>query len=403
MNKSKHYEIVFAIVGLMFFAGVFGSGLAQYIPKPVISLIRYAVLCGSIALLAQRWRNTIITACRGRWIWGLILLMGASFSWATDPALVITGIRGDLFPMTCFSLYLGSRFSVKEHFQIILWALGLSMLLSVVIVFTQPALGKHLWGPHIGAWKGVFDHKNTFSAYSVLSSAAFFISAMHAKQGRLRMWLLFGACFTAILLSTSVTGLVLSVVAILIIFLYRSLYWMGIRSVLMLILSFFVASGIVAILLSAWDPIIISLGRDPTLSKRTLIWEFVIDYKIPISPLLGFGRGMFWQNAALYGGIESAAHHVPAHSHSGFIDLMLDAGLIGAAFFAVAFFVTFSKSLRTSYLNRGDSAYQWPPVFLTIMLLSNYTESYLTRSTNIFWVLFVSTILLLNRRKIKDI
>lgn len=398
MDKSKRYETIFAIVGLMFFAGVFGSGLSAYLSSPVISLIRYTVLGGSIVLLAQRWRNTLITAYRGKWIWGLILLMTASFSWAIDPVWVITGIRGDLVPMLCFSLYLGSRFSIKELFQIILWALGISMLLSVVLVFVRPDLGKHLGGPHDGSWRGVFDHKNTLSAYSVKASAAFFISATHAKGDQIKMWLLFAGCFTAILLSTSVTGLVLSIVSIGVVIIYRNIRWVGIRSVLITNVALFIAGGMVAVILTAWNPIITGLGRDPTLTKRTLIWEFVINYKVPMSPIVGFGRGMFWQNSALYGGIESAAHHIPGHSHSGFVDLLLDAGLIGTCFFVVAFLVTFAKTLRVSYLNRGIAAYQWPPVFLTIMLLSNYTESYLTRSTNIFWVLFVATVFLFNRK-----
>lgn len=403
MDKSKRYETIFAVVGLMFFAGVFGSGLSAYLSSQAISLIRYTVLGGSIVLLAQRWRNTLTTAFRGKWIWGLILLMTASFSWAIDPVWVITGVRGELIPMLCFSLYLGSRFSIRELFQIILWALGISMLLSVILVFARPDLGKHPFGPHVGSWKGVFDHKNTFSAYSVQAAAAFFMSATYAKDDQIKMWLLFAGCFAAIFLSTSVTGLVLSFVSIAVIIIYCNIRWVGIRSVLITNIALFLAGGGAAVILTAWNPIITGLGRDPTLTNRTLIWEFVINYKVPMSPIVGFGRGMFWQNSALYDGIESAAHHIPAHSHSGFVDLLLDAGLVGASFFIIAFFMTFAKTLRVSYLNRGIAAYQWPPVFLTIMLLSNYTESYLTRSTNIFWVLFVATVFLFNRKQPEEI
>lgn len=399
MSKTNKLEMTFAVIGLMFFAGVFTNGFSRFFPGPSISLIRYSIFGGTLVLLFQRWRGTLQTALRGGWIWGLLLLLGVSFIWAESPGFVFTGVRAELIPMGCFSLYLGSRFTIQEQFQATTWAFGLSLLLSALLVFGNPSLSVHFDPVHYGAWKGVFSHKNDFSAYSVLTTSSFFLAAIYARSHKLLMWTLYAACIAAVLLSTSKTGLVLSIAGLIIIIIYRSFRWVGIRSVLILDLSIFVMGGLVGILLVAWDPIMIGIGRDPTLNARTLIWEFLIDYKIPDSPFIGYGRGMFWASPSLSNGIEAAALHIPAHSHNGFIDLTLDVGLLGMFFFALTFVVTYIKSLRISYINKTEAAYQWPSVFLTLMLLNNYTESFITRLTNLFWVIFVMLVFTLNREK----
>ena len=260
-----------------------------------------------------------------------------------------------------------------------------------------------LTSTHPGAWKGIYIHKNDFSAYVVLTAAALFTSAIYAKNKLIIKWTLLAGCVCAIILSTSVTGLVLSTTAILITLLFRSFYWRGIRSVFLSMLALFAVGSISIVLTNAWNPIVIGLGRDPTLSARTLIWDFLIDYKIPARPLLGYGRSMFWSNPSLSGGIEQAAFHIPGHAHNGFIDLVLDVGLIGLFFFVVALVITYAKAWRLSYLNKGKAAYQWPIIFLNIMLLSNYTESFLTRLANIFWVVFITLVFTLNRESPEEL
>ena len=395
MVISKRYEMAFAVMGLMFFSGGLGW-LENFVPIPTSTLFRYSVLFGSLLFLLQRWRSSLYTAFHGGWVWGIVGLLAFSFLWADSPGRVLTGIRGEFVPMLLLSLYMASRFTLREQFRMVAWMLGISMLLSVLLVFTQPHIAVHPWGPHVGAWKGIFDHKNTFGAYSVLTSGVFFISAIYAQKNKVLMWSLFVLCIVAIFLSTSKTALVLSIVAILVVCLYKNFRWMGTKTVLLLNLSIFLGIGAIGTLVAAWGPILRALGRDPTLTGRTLIWGFLIDYKIPNRPLLGYGRGMFWSNPWFSSGIEAAAHHIPAHAHNGFIDLTLDVGLLGLFFFALAWSVAYAQALKLAYRSQ-EAAYLWPAVFLTLLLLNNYLESYLTRITNIFWVLFVAIAFSLNQ------
>ena len=63
------------------------------------------------------------------------------------------------------------------------------------------------------------------------------------------------------------------------------------------------------------------LGRDPTLTSRTVVWDFAIQM-IEARPLLGYGYGVFWDS---YGGLLKVSH-----AHNGYISAALDVGLCGA-------------------------------------------------------------------------
>jgi O-antigen ligase len=74
------------------------------------------------------------------------------------------------------------------------------------------------------------------------------------------------------------------------------------------------------------------LGKDSTLTGRTLIWSYVID-NIGEKPILGWGFYGFWspsnplasQIAEAVGGVVNA--------HSAILEFLLDFGFVGTAFF----------------------------------------------------------------------
>lgn len=399
MVISKRFETAFAIIGVMFFAGSFSYAIGSFLPSRMDTLLRYGISGISFIFLLQRWRDGLTTIVKGGWIWGTIVLLALSFTWANNPPQVISNIRGELMPMLLLSLYLASRFNLKEQFNITAWALGLSMALSLLIVTIRPDLGIHAANsPWPGAWRGIFVHKNVFGAYSVLTSAIFFILALYARKNKKLMSGLFAACILTIVLSTSKTALILSFISILLVLIYENFRWMGTKTILWLNVSTFAVGGIAGVLFIAWGSILRGLGKDPTLTGRTLIWTFLIEEKIPDHLWFGHGRNIFWSASQYWDGIYEAAHHVPANAHNGFLDLVIDVGLIGLFFFTLAWVFAYTRSLRLAYLNK-EPAYLWPPVFLTLMVLNNIMESVLARQTNIFWVLFVAMAFTLNQNQ----
>jgi len=101
------------------------------------------------------------------------------------------------------------------------------------------------------------------------------------------------------------------------------------------------------------DALFALIGKDPTLTGRTVIWTYVLPY-IYQRPFLGWGYGAFWstENPAAWE-IANAIHWYSPEAHNGVLEILLSGGLIGAVWFVYLFFRTIRISLRCM---RYDSA-----------------------------------------------
>ncbi|MGP1375874.1 MAG: O-antigen ligase family protein [Almyronema sp.] len=377
---------------LLFYTG----GLSPFISSSASTLVRYSLPVFFAFLLFARIELTLKCVRRGFLIWLLLFEAAASFLWSEFPAITFESVRAELIPMTIFSLYFASRFTVKEQLKIVATTLGAGALLSLFVVITNPSLGVHLTGKHEGAWRGIYGNKNGFSAHMALTLVSFFVLTVN-KSNKKEAW--FGRIgvvisIALILLSTSKTGLVVFIAVLAVLSVYRFYRWRGKQTVLILDLGTMFVSGFVVVLTALWNTILFSLGRDPTLSGRTLIWEGVRE-AIAARPFLGYGRMAFWapgSSHAVAVGAKVSHNFIPAHAHNGFYDLALSLGLVGFAMFVIGFLLTYFHALNRAYAAKSPADF-WPLAFLTLLLMYNITESVLMRSVSIHWVLYVATVL----------
>jgi O-antigen ligase len=96
----------------------------------------------------------------------------------------------------------------------------------------------------------------------------------------------------------------------------------------------FIVCLLALLLLSANEDFILEfLGKDPTLTGRTLIWSHVMD-NISEKPLLGWGYAAFWvpgNPAAAQ--IAGALNWTAPNAHNGLLEFWLDVGLVGTSLF----------------------------------------------------------------------
>jgi exopolysaccharide production protein ExoQ len=396
-------ELIFGIIGLLFFAGAFSAGLSNFYPSFLQTIIRYSVLFGSATILLLNWRAALYRSLRGFWIWLLIGLMFLSASWSVTPTATVTQLRAELLPMTIFSLYLSTRFSLPRLFELICIVLGLGTLVSFFLAILMPQVAIHgADSVHAGAWKGVYIQKNTFGAYTVLAANIFYLRAIYAKRRKLFEWGLLGLIIGVILLSQSKTALTLTTVSLFTTTLYNSFRWRGKRSILFLDLLVMIMSGLIIFLIQSWTNLLEFLERGENLSGRTEIWSKLLTVKIPQRLWFGYGRGAFWPNANLTQGMELGGDSVPAHAHNGFLEMILDVGMIGFILFVVCLYLLYIRSLRLSYSSRVPYEI-WPLVFLTLLIFNNITESLLTFRVNLFWILFVVLSFSIDNKRINQI
>jgi exopolysaccharide production protein ExoQ len=399
MNRKLDIaEKFLAVSGILFFAGVTNGGLVVLLPITLVNLLlRYGVLCGCLILLGLRWRATLYTIQKSFWIWVFLGLMFASFFWSFNPGETLTQLRADLFPMTIFSLYLASRFSLDEQLQLVSIALGLGLFVSTIFALTMPRIGLHPMDSDFpGAWKGIYSGKNVFGSTSVLAENALFLRALFAKTNRFRAWGLFGIAIAALLLSTSKTSLVLSFISLLIILFIHHFRWQGKKTVLFLdILLLFI--GVIAMsLISNFESILGSLDRGPNLSGRTNIWAYALERLNEGHFWLGFGKGAFFNTPWLINPFVAEYQFTINHAHNGFLEILLDVGMIGLILFALCFVLLYVKSFKIAYKSKQASDL-FPITLLNFLVLQNITESILTYRSNVIWLLFMSMYFSVNK------
>jgi exopolysaccharide production protein ExoQ len=402
--KTKYLQIaetIFVIFSLTFFTGGFGIGATQttpgIIPDSIITVIRYFIWVTSSMIICFNWKKALITASRDKVLWILTAIVVGSFLWSDHKILTLLDSR-EVWQMTTFGLYFAIRFSLKEQVKLVAWTFGVGIFLSTAIALGLPALGKH-GADHPGAWKGIYDYKNTFGSMMIMSAFAFLFLPMDKSNQHLYKWLGFGLSIAMIILSTSRTALVVFGVILLFVWFYRHFRWQGKITVLFLDIVILILSSVAILVLVNWVSLLTGLGRDPTLTGRTILWDFIVT-KIQERPWFGYGRGAFWAPGSQYGvqaGELVANSFVAPHAHNGFLDLGLDVGLIGLLLFLMSFMTGLFWAMKRAYATQNPEEF-WPVVFLLFLAMNNVTESYLLRLANVYWVLYVAVILTVKQR-----
>jgi O-antigen ligase len=395
-------EHLFTIVALLFFTrsldaeSLFSASegeqevILSYNPlAPLLSLMQHGIFLIALFFLFDRWKKTLTTVLRGRFIWGLVILILLSFLWSDFPAL--TQRRSIAFlETTVFSIYLASRYSLPEQLQLITRALGVALLLNLLFTLALPGSGIE-YGIHAGAWRGLLIQKNLLARLMILGFLAFLLTTVKSKrEGILKKIFLF-LFVVMVILSSSKTALMLLMLIVLLHSIFKALRWYPLKAIPFFLSGALIIGCILTFLVSNAERLLLAAGRDLTLSGRTVIWSALLD-KIQERFWLGYGYMGFWHGVygeSAYVGKVYGTTYIPPHSHNGFIELFLGFGLIGTLLFLFSFVSVARKSFvlaRVTDISEG----LWPLMYLSFIILYNQTETTLIEHNSIFWVLYVT-------------
>jgi O-antigen ligase len=402
MNKEPGFiEKCFVILGLTFFSGALGVQTplgVSLIPSPLLTLTRYSVFLISVIIICFYYKNSRLLASRDKLFWVFTVVLFLSFLWSDLPIETLK-VNREILYMTAFGLYFAIRFSLKQQVKLIANTFFLGALFSVIFAVFLPEIAIH-GADHPGAWRGVYDYKNTLGSMMIIGSLAFFFLPVSNLLDRFYKWIGIFLLFTLVLLCTSKTALVIYFLIILILAFYRKFRWRGKISVVFLDIGILILSSVGTLVISQWVTLLTSLGRDPTMTGRTILWSGVL-LKLENRPLLGFGRSAFWLpqlSNAREVGFNVGTGFVAPHAHNGFIDLALDVGLIGAVLFLIIYCRAFFRSLKFAYAAKKPEII-FPMAFIIFLTMNNMTESYMLRLANIYWILFITTNFTLLKRE----
>ncbi len=385
----------FAVFIVMYFTGAFvplyimnGYGLLKrldfYIPNLCVSICLF--------LLILRWERSIQILSQAKLVLLFVGFVLLSTLWSDAPNLTRdAGLK--LLETTLVGIYLATRYSFKEQTRIFTLVCGISTLLSLVYVFALPKFGITQTGvgnANTGTWRGIFSHKNNLGRMMTISGIFFLSTAFSNPK---RRWLLL-ACFgIAVLLifgADSKTALVSLFFLIAISPTYRILRWNSIIAIPLYLIVILVAGSGAMFLSMNWEGALASLNKPPDLNGRVPIWNFVIE-RIQERPWLGYGFVAFWRgwesegNAMLWRSMGWR----PNSGHNGFLDLVLELGILGAVLFVLGFINTFMRAVARVRLTPTVEGF-WPLGYMIYFVLLNQTMSLLLSPFSILWLLYVT-------------
>ncbi|HEY9802897.1 MAG TPA: O-antigen ligase [Leptolyngbyaceae cyanobacterium] len=405
MKKLLEFlETGFTVVSLMLYTGgpltviVKGGaseGEADFMPgdSPLIQLAFIVIYMVTFFLLAIRWRKTIYVLSHSKNIALLVGIAILSLLWSINPARTFSRVFA-LVGTTLFGIYLSVRYhSLRKHLLIVSFTFITILVLSLLFAVVLRKYGV-MGGIHAGAWRGIYYHKNALGKWMTVSAIVFLLQSTGANKKRFFWLIALGLSIVALVLAKSSAALI-SLLGLVLIFSLLGVLRLQYELMASVITFIMLAVAIVTVWIINNGDLIFSLfGKDPSLTGRTDLWEFVTEIALR-RPWLGYGYGAFW---AANGGAEEvwrAFAWTPPNSHNGYIDTWLNIGLIGLFIFAVGFI----KNLGISLLLIRK--YGTPEVVLPFMLIaylgiSNYSESGLMLQNDFFWVIYVSLSYLLS-------
>jgi len=130
-----------------------------------------------------------------------------------------------------------------------------------------------------------------------------------------------------------------------------------------------------------------SIGKDPTLTDRTAIWDLVIG--MTKNPLMGTGFESFWLGPRLER-IWSVYAWGPMEAHNGYIEIYLQLGWIGIALLGVVI-VTGYRRVIAAYRNNLPVATLMLAYFV-VGVVYNFTEAAYFRIMTPVWIFFLMAI-----------
>jgi exopolysaccharide production protein ExoQ len=317
--------------------------------------------------------------------WMYIFMPFISVFWAVTPVEAFKKSIVFLI-LTFFGVYISLQYSWDELSGILRWSNLLLGLMSYVMA-----------RPGAGDWVGLTKSKNKLGAVLALSTAFWYLHYSQGNQGRNQRNLsLIITIVSFYLMRVNKSGgalviciLLISLVSLLSFVKRLSFQWaftvLTLFLIVGIILTLYITENIEAIVVEG-------LGKDLTLTGRTIIWPMVLR-EVAKRPILGYGYHSFWNYSKLKENSPAAPvlfadiGFRPPHSHNGYIEILVYFGAVGFFFFFISLLSNLSQGVRyliSESLNKSAL----PLMIMTFLIINNILESSITDLGNV-WVYYV--------------
>jgi O-antigen ligase len=339
-----------------------------------------------VILLLPMWPQFLRAARREAIFLTWPVLACASVFWSLTPG--ITLYHGVQLLMTVLvALLLCIYASLERIVRFMFFALLAAAVLSVVYVQLRPGVAIY-WA---GEWLGVFPHKNVFGYMMlllVLTSLCLWLAGWHR-------FLTAGATILGLLLvykSKSGTAALVLAMALSIVPLacWHKKSWnasAGILGVVLIIAS--IALAIVQVFdVELVTAVLNALGKDATLTGRTVLWEYGIQ-AYQERPWLGYGFKGYWES------FETSAPLLRLvigqelwYFHNSFLEVAVAFGVLGPVLLIAGLWIAVYRCVR-NFVLRPDFITLWPILFLYVVIVSCMVDHLLFVNHSLYQLLLI--------------
>lgn len=306
------------------------------------------------------------------WIrqWPLLLYVGYIFLsalWSVDFSMTIKRSIA-LFTMVAYTVYMTESHSEGKMFRQIGLVFGVAAALGLVWAVIMPSRAFVEGGIRAGAFIGIFADKNGGARAYVC--AILLLLPWILKREKFAVFSA-GFCMIAILLSQSASAIVLLVIgfATAMYFRFLSQSYNKQQKIYRLVIGIVVYVVTILAILHGFTLLLELLGRDPTLTDRTIIWELLTP-EMEARHTFGYGFGAFWTSSAADDFIERWKYI--GNAHNGYVEMRLHGGMVMIYLFWTLVSMMYIRLLRWLV----NTTEPWYPAIgigiLTQMLAANY-------------------------------
>ncbi|MBD3343457.1 MAG: hypothetical protein GF401_00170 [Chitinivibrionales bacterium] len=276
------------------------------------------------------------------------------------------------------------------------WCGYLLIPLSLVFIKYFPQLGRG-WGPSgTTDYHGVTTQKNSLGILSMICCLYFFwefLAVLNDPPGRKRKRELFAfgllalISFWLLVITQSATSLVCLFLGVAIILVMKvplianhtGFIGAYIATMLLLFLAGQMMFDLKTLLVSF-------LGRDMTLTGRTVLWDETLSF--PNNRFIGYGFGNFWLGERIEFFWEKY-WWLPKQAHNGYIETYLNLGLIGVGVVGIILIDAYRRSSREIKYDVHLGGFRMAIFF--IFIVSNITEASIPSggTLGMLWFMFL--------------
>lgn len=258
------------------------------------------------------------------------------------------------FTMTAlFALWVTDRYDIKRTLEFIIAAQAMFVLANLVLYFLFPHIGFYYDEEGRYLFRGVTERKNTLGqelGFCIVLQMTLLRLKMDKKEKiSLLFWGVLAAQLFLLILCQNAGALFTAAIPVAFLFVFEKRF--GTRGRFQWGIIY--AVGSIGFLIAAmtilplFEPFFNSIGKDATLSNRTLIWEGILEYVQQFNTFTGSGFNMFWRDEVALQNLQNCYSRdswfrsMTFGSHNVLMEMWLDMGLIGLAVYLLTLIIAF--------------------------------------------------------------